>query len=78
MNKQEARKFLKNQAGIAWSAFQELTMEELRAAKKVASEYSTTNCWYAEFYMKEAFLKMIDGRIADLKTLQAEKKRTST
>lgn len=64
MNKVEARQFLKQQTSNIWMSFAELTMEELQAVKEVAANYSTTNCWFAEHMMKDAFLKLIDDRIA--------------
>lgn len=66
MNKKEAREFLYNQAANVWAAIFELTLEELRETKEVAANYSTTNCWFVEYGMKEAFLKMIDDRIGIL------------
>lgn len=70
MSKKEARKFLREQAGNTWAAIRELTMEELRETKSIAEGYTTTNCWYAEHYMKDAFLKMIDDRISFLQTIE--------
>lgn len=68
MNKQEARNFLRTQSGNVWSAILELSMKELEAVKELAAAYSTTNCWYAEYYMKDAFLNLINDRIEFLKS----------
>jgi len=66
MNKSDAREFLKNQAGNVISAIRELTIEELQVAKKVVDNYSPTNCWFGEYWMKDAFSQMIDDRISFL------------
>lgn len=76
MNKSEARAFLKNQASNAWVAINELTLEELREARDVAQNYSTTNCWFVEYNMKDSFLKLIDDRIAEIGSQQKESRRT--
>jgi len=68
MNKKEARDFLITQAGNVLSAIRELTMEELLALKKVVDNYSSTNCWYAEYWMKDSFVQMINDRISFLQT----------
>lgn len=69
MNKSEARKFLKSQAGNVWTAITELSLAELEEVKKIADNYSTTNCWFGEYWMKETFIQMIDDRIAQLKLI---------
>jgi hypothetical protein len=76
MSKKEARDFLGNIAGNVWTAICELSLEELQAAKEVAENYSTTNCWYVEHQMKGAFLELINGRIRDINSFAKEEKRT--
>ena len=76
MNKSEAREFLRGQSGNVWAAIRELSIDELREARKVAAEYSTTNCWFVEFNMKDSFLKLIDDRITDIEAQRNEQKRT--
>jgi hypothetical protein len=73
MDKKEARQFLRNQAANVWAAIRELSMDELQEVRSIAEGYSTTNCWYGECYMKESFLKMIDGRMHDIVALAKEK-----
>jgi hypothetical protein len=75
MNNKEAREFLKNQAANVWIAVKELTLEELKEAKSVAEEYSATNCWYVEYNMKDAFIKLIDDRISEIKAQAKEYRR---
>lgn len=76
MNKKEARDFLRNQASNVWAAIRELSMDELNEVKNIAENYSATNCWYVEHYMKDAFLEMINGRISDINAFAKEDKRT--
>jgi hypothetical protein len=72
MNKTEARKFLKDQAGNVWAAMKELSLDELQKCRAVADGYSTTNCWYGEYMMKDTFLSLIDDRISYLQTIAKE------
>jgi hypothetical protein len=76
MNKTEARMFLKKQAGNIWTAINELTMDELQETRKVAENYSTTNCWFVEFNMKDSFLKLLDDRIATIKAIENDSRRS--
>lgn len=70
----ETRKFLHDQAGNVWTAINELTIEELNEAKEIATNYSTTNCWFVEYSMKDSFLKLINDRIDAIKALEKSQK----
>jgi hypothetical protein len=61
--------FLHQQAGNLVTAIRELNDEELQEALKIAKEYSHTNCWWAEYQMKLAFINLIESRIDDIKAL---------
>lgn len=76
MNKKEARAFLRNQASNVWAAIRELSMEELNEVKSVAENYSTTNCWFVEYNLKDSFLKLINDRIEELTAQAKESRRT--
>lgn len=60
------REFLKNQAGNLYTSIRELTNDELHEALKVAKEYSPTNCWFVEYWMKESFIAFLEDRINEI------------
>lgn len=63
------RELLKRHAGYLYTAIRELSYEELNDALVVAKNYSCTNCWFVEYHMKEAFIKLLEDRICEIKLL---------